>query len=138
MKMKVDKFGVMHALPRLPWDTLSGLGRKVNGAMVASALNNMRTIAIHRLMAKPQTARRQIGFHGVLGDPAGPASSATAYLAQQTTKDSASSGLEKKCDAQFKVVFDAILRLMARPSPNAARSGFWSSFVRLDKTALPL
>jgi ORF6N domain len=33
--------------------------------------------------------------------------------------------LEKRYDAQFKVVFDAIRELMARQRPRNARSGFW-------------
>ena len=34
--------------------------------------------------------------------------------------------LEKKCDAQFKVVFDAIRQLMAPPSPKRRRIGFYA------------
>src|SRR4030095_2066739 len=33
--------------------------------------------------------------------------------------------MEKKYDAQFRVVFDAIRELMAPPQPNNGRSGFW-------------
>ena len=46
-------------------------------------------------------------------------------LASNTELSGKMAALEKKYDAQFKVVFDAYRQLMAPPDPRKGKSDFW-------------
>ncbi|RJR34319.1 MAG: ORF6N domain-containing protein [Deltaproteobacteria bacterium] len=74
-------------------------------AMLSSVLNSPRAIAVNiEIMRAFIMLRRMLASH--------------ADLARKLE------ALEKKYDAQFKVVFDAIRKLMASPEPKRRRIGF--------------
>lgn len=74
-------------------------------AMLSSVLNSPRAIAVNiEIMRTFIRLRRMLASH--------------ADLARKLE------ALEKKYDAQFKVVFDAIRQLMAPPEPKRRRIGF--------------
>jgi hypothetical protein len=74
-------------------------------AMLSSVLNSPRAIAVNiEIMRAFIRLRRMLASH--------------ADLARKLE------ALEKKYDAQFKVVFDAIRKLMAPPEPKRRRIGF--------------
>ena len=74
-------------------------------AMLSSVLNSPRAIAVNiEIMRTFIRLRRMLAAH--------------ADLARKLE------ALEKKYDAQFKVVFDAIRQLMTPPEPKRRRIGF--------------
>lgn len=76
-------------------------------AMLSSVLNSDRAVQVNIEIMRAFVRLRQI---------------MTSHAGMARKLDT----LEQKCDAQFKVVFDALRQLMASPRPKRRRIGFTS------------